>query len=75
MLSGVLNSDRAIHVNIQIMRTFTKLRKMLMNYKELKEKIESLEAKYDHNFKVVFDVIRKFLEPDKKKTSKIGFVK
>ena len=47
MLSSVLNSERAIKVNIQIMRTFTRLREMLMTHKDLKEKIEAMEKKYD----------------------------
>jgi hypothetical protein len=47
MLSSVLNSERAIHVNIQIMRTFTKLREMILTHKELKQKIESMERKYE----------------------------
>ncbi len=62
MLSSILNSDRAIQVNIQIMRTFTKLREMLLNNKELKEKIEQLERKYDGQFKNVFDAIRLLID-------------
>ncbi len=49
MLSSVLNSQRAIHVNIQIMRTFTRLREMLMTHKDLKQKIEEMEKKYNYN--------------------------
>jgi len=75
MLSGVLHSDRAIHVNIQIMRTFTKLRKMLSTHKELREKIELLESKYDKQFKVVFDAIRELIRIDKKPKKKMGFRK
>jgi phage regulator Rha-like protein len=63
MLSSVLNSDRAIKVNIQIMRTFTKLREMLMTHKDLKKKIEAMEEKYDYQFKIVFDAIKELLEP------------
>ena len=62
MLSSVLNSERAILVNIQIMRTFTKLREMLLTHVELKRKIEAIEGKYDQQFKVVFEAIRKLLE-------------
>ena len=58
MLSSVLKSQRAIQVNIQIMRTFTKMRRMLMNYADLKKKIERIESKYDKQFKQVFDVIK-----------------
>lgn len=66
MLSGVLNSERAIQVNIQIMRTFIKMREMLLNYKGLKEKIENMEKKYNRQFKVVFEAIRQLLQPPKK---------
>ncbi len=50
MLSSVLNSERAIHVNIQIMRTFTKLREMLLKHEDIKRKIEEMESKYDYQF-------------------------
>jgi len=63
MLSSVLNSERAVQVNIQIMRTFTKLREMLASHKELREKIEAMEKKYDHQFKIVFQAIKELLEP------------
>ena len=66
MLSSVLNSQRAIQVNIQIMRAFTKLREMLLTHKDLKRKIEAMERKYDRQFKIVFDTMRKLLEPPKK---------
>lgn len=73
MLSSVLNSERAIQVNIQIMRTFTKIREMLVGNKELREKIEKLERKYDQQFQVVFKAIKKLLEVDEKPKTKIGF--
>lgn len=75
MLSSVLNSKRAIQVNIQIMRTFIKLREMLLTHKELKQKIEAVERKYDYQFKIVFDAIKKLLEPPEKPKGKIGFRK
>lgn len=76
MLSSVLNSKRAILVNIQIMRIFTKLRKMLSSHKELRRKIEELEKKYDTQFKVVFDVIKQLFDaPKDKNKKKIGFIK
>jgi phage regulator Rha-like protein len=56
MLSNVLNSDRAINVSIQIIRTFSKLRQMLSSHEELKKKIESMEKKYDSQFRMVFAV-------------------
>jgi hypothetical protein len=58
MLSSVLKSDRAIQVNIQIMRTFTRLRQMLEGHKELQKKIEAMEEKYDEQFRVVFEAIK-----------------
>jgi hypothetical protein len=73
MLSSVLNSERAITVNIQIMRTFTRIREMLISNAELARKIESLEKKYDSQFKVVFDAIRQLMTPPETKKRKIGF--
>lgn len=63
MLSSVLNSERAVQVNIQIMRTFIKLREMLTSHKESKQKIEAMEKKYDSQFKVVFKTIKELIEP------------
>jgi hypothetical protein len=73
MLSSVLNSERAIQVNIQIMRTFTKLRQMLATHEELRRKIEAMEQKYDQQFKVVFDAIKLLLAAEEKPKPKIGF--
>ena len=73
MLSSVLNSERAIAVNIQIMRTFTKLREMLLAHTELKQKIEEIEKKYDYQFKAVFDAIKQLIEQPQKPTKNIGF--
>jgi phage regulator Rha-like protein len=53
MLSSVLNSKRAIQVNIQIIKTFVKLRQMLAGHKELQKKIEDMESKYDEQFRIV----------------------
>ena len=64
MLSGVLKSKRAVEVNIAIMRAFVKMRQMLSNHEELKIKIEEMEAKYDKNFKLVFEAIRQLLTDD-----------
>jgi len=74
MLSGILNSDRAITVNIQIMRTFTKLRALISTHKDLQRKIEEMEKKYDHQFKIVFDAIRQIIAPPEPKRKKIGFM-
>jgi hypothetical protein len=73
MLSSVLNSERAILVNIEIMRTFTKLRKMLASNENLKRKLTALEKKYDKQFKIVFEAIYELMEPPAKKKRKIGF--
>ena len=76
MLSSVLNSKRAIQVNIQIMRTFTKIRELLATHKDLQRKIEDMESKYDEQFKIVFEAIRQLLEPPipEKPKGRIGFV-
>ena len=73
MLSSVLNSERAIQVNIQIIRTFTRLREFLATHEELRRKIEQMEKKYDSQFKVVFDALRALMAPPTKPTRKIGF--
>ena len=73
MLSSVLHSERAILVNIEIMRTFTKLREMLASHKKLWQKIETMEKKYDYQFKIVFDAIKKLLDPPEKPKNPIGF--
>ena len=73
MLSSVLNSERAILVNIQIIRTFTKLRELLATNKQLREKIESIEKKYDSKLKHVFDILKQLLMEEEKPKSKIGF--
>ena len=71
--SSVLRSERAIDVNIAIMRAFVKMRQMLATHKDLKMKIEDMESKYDEQFQVVFEAIRQLLEADEKPKRKIGF--
>jgi len=73
MLSSVLNSPRAVQVNIQIMRTFAKLREIMTQHKDLARKLDGLEKKYDTQFKVVFDAIRQLMSPPATKKRKIGF--
>lgn len=74
MLSSVLRSERAILVNIEIMRAFVRLRQMLASNAELARKLEALETKYDAQFKVVFDAIRELMTPpEPKKKRPIGF--
>jgi len=75
MLSSVLNSRRAIHVNIEIMRAFVRLRKMLASHVELSRKLEELEKKYDSKFKVIFDILKRLMEPPDKKKRPIGFLR
>jgi hypothetical protein len=73
MLSSVLNSNRAIEVNIAIMRAFVQLRKMISSHADLERKLVALEKKYDQQFRVVFDAIRALMSPPEKRQKKIGF--
>ena len=76
MFSSVLNSQRAIQVNILIMRAFVRLREMLLTHKELSAKIEELEEKYtehDQTIKEIFEAIKRLLEPPKRERRIIGF--
>jgi hypothetical protein len=73
MLSSVLNSPRAIHVNIEIMRAFIRLRRILSSHADLARKLENLEKKYDVQFKMVFDAIRKLMASPEPKRRQIGF--
>src|SRR4030042_3353741 len=76
MLSSVLNSERAIKVNIEIMRAFVRLRQILASNKELAKRLDELEKKYDAQFKVVFDAIRELMAPPEPEPPKkrIGFL-
>ncbi len=73
MLSGVLQSPRAVQVNIAIMRTFVRMRRMLVSHEELARKVDILEKKYDSQFRMVFDAIRALMEPPKTPRRRIGF--
>jgi len=76
MLSGVLRSKRAIHVNIAILRAFVKLREFAVNHKELAGKLERLERKvgaHDTQIRSLFEAIRQLLEPSVTKPRRIGF--
>ena len=73
MLSSVLRSPRAVQVNIAIMRTFVRLREMLLSNTELARKLAALENKYDAQFKVVFDAIRELMLPPAPPKRQIGF--
>lgn len=73
MLSSVLNSKRAIQVNIEIMRAFVRLRQLLASNVEFSTRLDELESKYDRQFKVVFDALRQIMTPTRAKQSRIGF--
>jgi hypothetical protein len=73
MLSSVLRSKRAIQVNIEIMRAFVRLRHVLAGHKELARKVSDLEARYDGQFRVVFDAIRRLMAEESKPKRRIGF--
>ena len=74
MLSSVLNSERAIMINIHIMRAFVNLQRAVLSYVGLKRKIDSMEKKYDCQFKVIFKAIKKLLQPAQAKEQRmIGF--
>ena len=74
MLSSVLRSERAVQVNIEIMRTHVRLREMLADHPELAQKLAALERKYDAQFKIVFDAIRELMKPpEPSKKRPIGF--
>ncbi|MBL8677466.1 MAG: ORF6N domain-containing protein [Alphaproteobacteria bacterium] len=74
MLSTVLRSKQAISVNVEIMRTFVRLRTMLFSNAELANKLNALEKKYDAQFKIVFDAIKKLMMPPDKPKGGIGFI-
>lgn len=74
MLSGVLNSKRAVYVNIQIIRTFIRLREILATHKDLQRKMEEMEKKYDQKFSTIYQVMNELVAPAIKKNKKpIGF--
>jgi len=76
MLSSVLQSDRAVQVNIAIVRTFARLRQILATHKELAERLAAMEKRYDQRFRVVFDILKQLMEPPEPPPAKrpIGFV-
>ncbi|MFI5221145.1 MAG: ORF6N domain-containing protein [Bacteroidia bacterium] len=75
MLSGILKSERAVEVNIAIMRTFVQLRKLMSSNKELARKINDLEKKYDEQFHVIFDAIKRLIAEENKPRPVVGFNK
>ncbi len=75
MLSGVLKSERAVQVNVEIVRAFVRLRRTLASHSDLARQLETLEGKYDKQFKMVFDTLRELMKPAEPKRHKIGFQK
>lgn len=73
MLSSVLRSEKAVNVNIAIMRTFVHIRKILETNKELARKLNALEKKYDEQFQIVFDTIKKLIQQESKPKNPLGF--
>jgi len=73
MLSSVLRSETAVQVNIAILRTFVKLRQLIQGHKDLYEKIEKLEQKYDNQFKIAFTALRQMLREENETRPKVGF--
>ena len=74
MLSSVLRSERAVHVNVEIIRTFVRLRQILSDNADLARKLADLEKKYDSQFRAIFDAIRELMRPpDAKSKRRIGF--
>ena len=73
MLSSVLRSRQAVQVNIEIMRAFVRLRRMIASHAELARRLDDLERKYDSKFRIVFDAIRRLMAPERQKRGRIGF--
>jgi hypothetical protein len=71
MLSSVLKSDRAVHVNIQIMRAFIKMRQMYISHEDLRQKIIAMERKYDKQLQIVFETIKQLLEGIRNRNEKL----
>ena len=74
MLSSVLKSERAVQVNVEIMRAFVRLRGLVSHNQELARRLDDLESRYDRQFKLVFDAIRELMTPPPAPTRRIGFV-
>lgn len=74
MLSGVLNSERAVNVNIAIMRAFVQLRKLIDTNKDLAKKLDEMESKYDKQFQIVFKAIKQLISKDKLPRKEIGYL-
>jgi len=75
MLSSVLNSDRAVQVNVEVMRAFVRLRGMAVSHADLAKRIDTLESKYDEHFKIVFEALRELMAQPESPKKTIGFRK
>lgn len=73
MAANILSSQKAVEVSVQVVRAFVRLRQMLISNLEMARKLDQLENKYDHQFKVVFEAIRQLMDPAPAKTKPIGF--
>ena len=73
MLSSVLRSPHAVHVNVEIMRAFVRLRAALAEHRDLVRRLDEMEARYDRQFKGVFDALRALMAPPEKPPKRIGF--
>lgn len=73
MLSSILRSERAVQVNIEIMRAFVRLRQVMSTRTDLVRRLDELEQKYDGQFKVVFEALRELMMPPKSRAKQIGF--
>ena len=73
MLSGILRSKRAVQVNIAIIRTFSRMRRLLREYQDIQKRIEKLEEKYDKNFAIVFRALKQLLKEESKPRKQIGY--
>ena len=74
MAASVLNTPQAVDMSIFVVRAFVRLRSFLATHKELKQKIEDMEKKYDYQFRAVFDAIKQLIEPPQKPRKRIGFL-
>jgi hypothetical protein len=73
MLASVLNSPVAVTASVEIVRAFIRLRELLATHKDLARRLDELEAKYDDQFTVVFDAVRKLMAPPKRKPREMGY--
>ena len=75
MLSGILNSKRAIQVNVQIMRAFVQLRHMILDHAEMKQELAELRSQTDERFQIVFTILDQLVNEGEEEKRKIGFIR